>query len=135
MDRLSSPINDLLFGLRELTNKPGVVEVFNTPRLDVDKSKDKTLIRIGLPGVSPEDLNVEVDNHTISVSVVKEETTESEDGESSQKRAWFAGWKQTFPLSKDVDTENVTAELKDGLLTLVLPVSEEKKSRKIEVKR
>lgn len=135
MDRLSSPINDLLFGLREFANKPGVVEVFNTPRLDVDKGKDKTLIRIGLPGVSPEDLNVEVDNHTISVSVVKEETTESEDGESSQKRAWFAGWKQTFPLSKDVDTENVTAELKDGLLTLVLPVSEEKKSRKIEVKR
>lgn len=135
MERRLLPINDLMLGLRTLASSTGASEILNAPSIDIDRQKDKTTIRIGLPGVSSDELDVEVDNYIVTVSVEKRATEEeNEDERTYAKREWFAGYKQSFSLSKDVDPANVTAELKDGLLTIVLPVSENKKSRKVEVK-
>lgn len=124
MERRLLPLNDLVLGLRTLASNAGAT--FDVPSVGIDKTKDKTTIHLGLPGVSPEEVNVEVDNYTVTISVEKNEEAEG--------AKWFSGFKQAFSVPKDVDTAKVTAELKDGLLTLVLPVSEEKQSRKIEVK-
>lgn len=124
-------------------------EVVSASNVEVKPEKNKTTVLFGLPGVDPEDLDVEVDNHTVSVSVAKPERTEtetpvegetadadkSEDKAKDEPKSWYEGFKQSIPLPKDVSPEDVTAELKNGLLTVVLPVSENKRARKVNVSR
>lgn len=121
MSNLSRDPFELLFALSPLES----LVRYSAPRTEIKQENDKTVIYIGLPGVQAEDLDIEVDQDRVSISV-KEENAED-------NLSWFAGHKQKFPLPKGVDTAQVTADLKDGLLTVVLPVSKDKQSRKVNV--
>ena len=88
----------------------------------VRNDKESSVLTVAVPGVSKEDIDLEVKEEGVLTVKFNKQT----DFFKSQHRSWT--------LSEDVDVENVTAECKDGVLTVTLPKLKRLPStRKVEV--
>lgn len=106
------------------------------PSLDVAESADAVEITTDLPGFKPEEVNIEVGDGYVSISGEHNEES-SEDAPDrkfhriERRRGKFS---RSVWLPCAVNEEDVQAELKDGILKLLLPKAAEAKRRRIEVK-
>jgi HSP20 family protein len=90
-------------------------------------------IKVAVAGIDPKDLNVEV---TPDGLVVKGETNtekKEEKGEVHTSEFQSGSLFRSVQFPKKVDANKVKAEIKNGLLTVVAPVAEEAKSRKVNI--
>ncbi len=104
-----------------------------TPPVDVVEDESGILLYADLPGVSRDklQLNVEADKLTIEAEV----DLPVPDGlQSSHTEVGLARFYRVFTLSKELDTEKVSAELAHGVLKLRIPKAEHAQPRRIEVK-
>ena len=88
------------------------------PSMDIYSEGEDLVVKVELPGVRPEDVNIqaEKDHLTISGKHAREEKVEEKD---YYYRERFAGsFSRVIPLPKEVAEEDVKAEMKDGLLTV-----------------
>ena len=117
---------------RELGTVSGRTLEF-VPSFEVFERKDGYVFKADLPGVKLEDLDIQLTEHRLTVSG-RRESEERKEGER-----WYALERQygqftrTFPLPEGVDGEHVRAELRDGVLTLVVPKKPEVQPRKIQI--
>jgi HSP20 family protein len=89
-----------------------------SPRFDVKQTKDAFVINADLPGVKDEDLDVSLKGALLTIS---------------GKREAYGTFTRSFSLPDSVDGERVTADLKNGVLTVVVPKKPEAQPRKIAV--
>lgn len=101
------------------------LDVFDTLGLLSDASVrsrtdtiDEEGIKVEMPGVKPDDLEVTIDGRTLKVA-----------GKSRHGKEFT----HTYTLRSAVDEANITAQLRDGLLEIRLPKKSESKARKISV--
>lgn len=105
-----------------------------SPRVDVAEAEDAFDVKVDLPGLKPEDVNVEVKNGDLLISGHRQEEHE-EHGKTWHRVERHSGeFRRMIHLGDDVRAEQVSAEYKDGVLKVHVPKSESAKSRKIEVK-
>ena len=102
------------------------------PPTDILECTDGLRIYEDLPGVSSEDLAIDLGQNELTVQA----TSRYEAGESQAMRNEFGAmsYKRVFTLSDMVDRENIRAVGKDGVLDLFLPKAESMKPRRIEIK-
>ncbi len=102
------------------------------PAADVTETDDAYVIEVELPGVSKDQLNVEVNDRDV---VVSGEIAEPEEREGRRRRKSRRTGRFEFrtTLPGDIDAENVSATLSDGVLTVRAPKSEAAKPRRVEV--
>ena len=105
-----------------------VAERYMTPPVDILETAEGLVLVADVPGVSQDDLEVSVDRNVLTlrghasyVSPGKEEVT-------------LPSVFRKFRLSEGIDTENIGAELKHGVLRLHLPKAGAAKARQIEIK-
>lgn len=106
----------------------------NTPILaDVLEGDQEYRILLDLPGVRSEDLEINVEHQTLTVKA--ERTLEVPEGFASrrQERSNKASFARTFRLGTGVDADAIKAGLKEGVLEIILPKTEQSLPRKIEV--
>lgn len=117
--------------------------------MDLVRKGDDYILTTDLPGVDADSIDVDIDNGVLTISAQRttgptqsadtEATQESRDTEATHK--WIANerftgtYRRQVTVSDSVDTERVTADYTDGVLTVTLPVAERSKSRKITVGR
>jgi HSP20 family protein len=104
------------------------------PPMDVSETETEIVATMDLPGLSREDIKVNVDDGVLSVS--GEKRHESEDhGKHLRRAERFSGeFSRSIALPSAVDTGKITAEYKDGVLTVRLPKAESARPKQIEVK-
>jgi HSP20 family protein len=111
----------------------GQSEAFLLPAMDIYEDARGITLKADLPGVSPDRLSIQVDGNTLviegQVSITMPEGMEALYADVRATR-----YQRSFNLSSELDTEKISAEMKDGVLTLNLPKREELQPRKIEVK-
>lgn len=92
---------------------------------------DKTVYSFALPGVSVEELSVEVQDNVLTYSV---ERRSEDGGEEGSNRLFVESSSQSVSLDKNADVENIETDLSDGVLTVVVPKNvEADTSRKLNV--
>jgi HSP20 family protein len=91
-----------------------------SPDVDVKETKDAYHFRVDLPGVKESDLEVNVTGNQLTISGKREEPEEEGATYYSCERA-LGGFQRTFTLPAGADAEHVKAELKEGMLNLVVP--------------
>lgn len=108
-------------------------DVAMTPQVDVVEDANGITLLADLPGVSRDKLSVqfEADSLTIEGDVAFEMP---EGMESSHAEVRLPRYRRVFSLSRELDTENTSAELKDGVLRLRIPKAAHVQPRKIEVR-
>ncbi|NWH03854.1 Hsp20/alpha crystallin family protein [Desulfobacter latus] len=102
-----------------------------TPAVDIYENDNEILLHADMPGVVKENISVDIDNGTLSISGVRKLETE---GAATYEEFSDVEYVRSFSVPQTIDVEKVEAELKDGVLRLHLPKSEAAKPRQIEIK-
>ena len=103
------------------------------PRFDVKEAKDAYVLKADLPGVKEEDLDVSLSGNMLTISGQKEEEHKEEGDQYYAMERTYGSFARSFSLPDTVDGEHVTAELKDGVLTVHAPKRPEAQPKKISV--
>jgi len=106
------------------------------PAVNVEETSDHVILTAEAPGLTLDDLNVEIENNILTVSGEKREERQ-EGSENRRYHLWerrYGSFRRSFTLPRTVDAEKVEARFDNGILTIQMPKSAEAKSRKIEVK-
>lgn len=112
-------------------------------RTNVSETDREVRITAELPGISMEDVEVAVTGNRIAVSGHKKSEEEEKGGGEDEGRAFHrierrsGAFRRELTLPFEIDPDSVTAETRDGVLTvtIVKPPEEVAKARKIEVKK
>ncbi|MCH7876492.1 MAG: Hsp20/alpha crystallin family protein [Gemmatimonadetes bacterium] len=115
---------------------PETVGTVLAPVVDVRETSNTIELSTELPGLEPEDVEVNIENRVLTISGEKRQEV-SEDDENAnyvvlERR--YGRFERSFTLPRTIDTENVDARFANGILTVVLQKVETAKPRRIEVK-
>jgi HSP20 family protein len=95
--------------------------------VDLYEDQNNTYVRAELPGVNRDDINVEMTDGYLSIAATRK--TSATDGEAEQSYAFS----RAVSIADDVQTDKVSAQYENGVLTVTLPKREEAKPKKIAV--
>ncbi|HKK18438.1 MAG TPA: Hsp20/alpha crystallin family protein [Opitutales bacterium] len=115
-DRFGSLLDDFFAG----------TSGFTQPAADLYEDEHNYYARFELPGLKKDDIDLELENSVLTISSVNVEKSEE-----SESRASF---QRSISVPDGVELDSVSAELKDGVLTVTLPKAEARKPRQISVK-
>lgn len=103
------------------------------PAVDIYEQGNDIVLKAELPGVDPKDVDIRIENNVLTLR--GERKLESEVKKESYHRVEraYGTFMRSFTLPSTVDTANVKAEYKDGLLRVVLPKREEAKPKQIQI--
>jgi HSP20 family protein len=103
------------------------------PALDVHEDKDSFSVRVELPGMKRED--IEVSLHDGALVIAGERKTEkiTEGTEVHRQERFYGKFSRALTLPTAVAGDQVKAAYKDGILTVTLPKAEEAKPKQIDV--
>jgi HSP20 family protein len=104
-----------------------------SPVVDVYQDKDHVFVKCELPGLKKEEIEISLHNGTLTISGERKQESEHKEGESFRTERFFGKFHRSVSLPTDVDSGNVKASYKDGILTVTLPKAEEAKPKQIEV--
>jgi HSP20 family protein len=106
------------------------------PAVDVYEDEHKVTLKIEVPGIDEKDIDVRVENNTLTVhgerKIEKEEKEEKEENYRRVERQ-YGSFTRTFTLPTTVDTESVSATYDTGVLKVNLPKKAEAKPKQIKV--
>ena len=105
-----------------------------SPAVDIYDRGNEVVIHAEIPGMKKEDIDVRVENNVLTVRGKKERSEEvKEEGYFRTERS-YGSFSRSFSLPSTVDASKISAEYKEGVLTLNVPKAEEAKARQIDVK-
>lgn len=115
------------------TTTPSASNTVLTPVLDIYEKDQAVYILAELPGVNNDNLNLQVQNKTLTIQgVISLPTANGEQqGHEEVKSPYYS---RTLMLGDDLDADKIDASFNDGLLTLKMALRHQPKSRKIDVK-
>ena len=102
-----------------------------TPRFDIWEGEEELLLHGDLPGVSADDLDIRFENRELTI---RGKVRPRYEGEYLSREYGIGDFHRTFTVGEAIDAEQISAEMRGGVLTLRMPKSEKVKPRRIEVK-
>ncbi|MFN7134174.1 MAG: Hsp20/alpha crystallin family protein [Myxococcales bacterium] len=105
------------------------------PAFEVKETKDAFLFKGDLPGVKEEDVELSVTGNRLTVSGRREAERKDESDTWYAYERSFGAFSRTFTLPEGVNTDDVRAELKDGVLTIAVPKATQSVSKRIPLKK
>lgn len=105
------------------------------PSFEVKETKDNFQFKADLPGVKEDDVEISVTGDRLSISGKREEERRDEGDRYFAYERSYGSFNRSFTLPDGVDVDNLQAELKDGVLRLVLPKKPEVQPRRIRLGR
>jgi len=109
------------------------------PATNIKENKKEFKLELSVPGFDKEDFKIEIEKNVLKISAQKEYKNEEKDGDDRVLRREFShsSFSRSFTIPDNIDTENIEAQQKDGILEIKLPKFEkapEDKVKKIEIK-
>lgn len=102
--------------------------------IDMYQTKDNVIIKSTIAGVRPEDIDITVANDMVSIKGArhKEENISQED--YFYQECYWGNFSRSVIVPVDIDSEHIEADLKDGILTVIIPKAAKAKTKKVKVK-
>lgn len=111
----------------------GVAKRAFHPAIDIAEDKEEFVLRAELPGVSKENLKVEVKEKHLLLSGEKRNAWDGKQGEYRYAETSYGAFSRSFELPRNVQGDAIKAEFKDGVLTLRIPKAKEALPRTIAI--
>ena len=126
MDRFLNHLNTDFFDFRTIP------EGNHFPKVDVTETKNEFSISAELPGIDDKDIDVTLDDGTLTLKGEKKVEKEDKQGEFYSRERSYGSFQRTFKVPETIDQNKINASFNKGILTVKLPKTLE--SRK-EVKK
>jgi HSP20 family protein len=101
--------------------------------MDVIRREDEVVLRIDIPGADKSSVEVTTDHGVLTVSAKRSEEYGEQERPVVRERV-LGSYTRKVRLAETVDTEKIEASYENGVLTIVLPLQEKAKARKVEIK-
>jgi HSP20 family protein len=105
----------------------------HVPSLDLSETENTIEVKLDLPGVDPDEIDIQVNRNLLTVRGERKEEEKGRTYYRVERRT--GGFSRSVTLPSEVNEDEVAAEFKDGVLTITLPKAETAKARKIKVTR
>ena len=111
----------------------GATERTFQPSCEVEETQDNFLVSLDLPGVSKEDLQVEVREGLLLISGERKPETRANLSQYRRSEKFYGKFQRTFQLPKLVDTDRIEANFEDGVLQIAVPKAEAARPKTIKI--
>ncbi len=116
------PFDDFFRGFFVRPIEMGSVPEAPTIKIDVKEQDKAYVVHAEMPGVKKEDIHVEIDGPTVSISAERKQEKEVKEGERVlRSERYFGKVARSFQLGQDIDDAAASAKFVDGVLELTLP--------------
>jgi HSP20 family protein len=116
------PLDDFFRGFFVRPVEMGSVPEAPAVRVDVKEQEKAFVVHAEMPGIKKEDIHVNIDGPTVSISAERKQEKEVKEGERVLRtERYFGKVSRSFQLGQDIDDANATAKFTDGVLELTLP--------------
>lgn len=105
-----------------------------SPTADISETEDEYLIRAELPAVKKDDVKITVEAGMITIQGERKDKQETKDEKFHRVESFQGTFVRSFVLPDNLDPQGISAESKDGVLTVHLPKAKVAKPKTIEVK-
>ncbi len=103
------------------------------PPVDIYEDAQKLSLRLEVPGLRPEEVDIHVENQTLTVRGERKFKNEEKEENFHRIERRYGSFTRTFSLPLTVDTEKVQANYEHGVLSIELPKKPEAKPKQIKV--
>lgn len=103
------------------------------PAVDVYEDAQKVVVKLEVPGVREEDLDVRIEDHTLTVKGERKFEAEEKEENFHRIERRFGSFFRSFTVSQAVDTDSITANYDAGVLTVKLAKKAETKPKQIKI--
>lgn len=106
----------------------------NVPSVNIKETAKEYVMEVAAPGLERKDFNIELDNHTLTISAEKEAQSEEkkEDTGYSRKEYSYESFSRSFTLPEGVKESNIDAKYENGILRLTVPKEKETASKAVK---
>jgi len=103
------------------------------PSADIYETKDEYAFKLEVPGLSKDDVKIELNDNTLSISGEKKESNEVKKENFHRIESYSGKFSRSFSLPRNIDTKKINANMKNGVLELRIPKAEEQKTKAIPI--
>ena len=113
-----------------------MAEIMNAA-MDVAETDQSFEVKMDLPGVCADQVDIQIDNNTLTVRGQRIKETEEKNQEKQYHRVerYSGSFSRSVVLPNSINEEETAAEFKDGVLRIVIPKAENAKPRKIAISK
>ncbi len=127
-DRL---MNDVFSSFNRI---PNAFDEAWSPRVDIAETENEYSVAIELPGIEKKNLSINVKDSILTIKGEKKAEEKQEGVNYLRMERSYGEFERQFKLSKNIITDKIAAEYKNGVLNITLPKAEEAKPKEIAVK-
>jgi HSP20 family protein len=131
MERLQHEMNRLLSGT---SRSPGLSVALSYPAMNVWTNEESAFVTAELPGINPEDIDISVQNDTLTLRGNRAPDEVQEGGTYHRRERGSGSFTCSFQLPFQVQSDQVEASYAKGILRITLPRAEADKPKKIAIK-
>lgn len=102
--------------------------------IDMYQTKDNVIIKSTIAGVRPDDIDITVANDMVTIQGTRSREEKITDDNYFYQECYWGGFSRSVIVPVDIDSEHIEADLKDGILTVVIPKAAKAKTKKVKVK-
>lgn len=105
--------------------------------MDVAETDQAFEVQVDLPGLNPDDVDIQIDNNTLTIRGERNDESEEQDEAKQYHRVerYRGSFARSIVLPNSINEDETAAEFKDGVLKIVIPKSEEAKPKKINISK
>ena len=103
------------------------------PPVDIYEHDGTLVLKAELPGIEPKDVDVRVENNVLTLRGERNFDQEVKRESYHRVERAYGTFSRSFTLPSVVDTQNIKAEFKDGVLRVTMPKREEAKPKQIQI--
>ena len=126
-------MNRLFDSFMGQSGTPDTPERVWSPAADMYETKNEVVVSAELPGLTEKDIHVSITGDQLTIQGERRGESDVQDASHYRRERWFGKFVRTFSLPMPVDTAQIKATYRDGVLTVKLPKSEEIKAKEIKV--
>lgn len=104
------------------------------PSLDVSETKDNIAVKAEVPGMDAKDIDISLANDVLTVKGEKKQQKEEKDENYHRVERSYGAFSRSIRLPREVQSDKIKANYKNGVLKITLPKSEEAKKKEIKIK-
>ena len=132
--RLNSILDEAFGSWSMQSQENGALTAAWIPVCDVFEDKDAVKIVAEVPGVTPEDVKISLENNLLTIRGEKRQQAEEKTERVHRYERTYGAFERAFALPTTVDPEKIAANYANGVLTVTIPKAERARPREIPVK-
>ncbi len=110
-----------------------ILRSMRVPAAELKETKEAVYLKVEIPGMEAKDLDIQVTEDTVSIAGERKDETQPEEKNAIRSEFRYGKFHRIIPLPARVQNTQVTADYKDGILTLTLPKTESEKNKVVKV--